>query len=212
MTMPRNKDTHVKKALKKIGRSDPERLKKPIFFILIAFLALSVLVVSLVNQEIAKLDQLAGDLPEADTRLQEKIDAMTEGYPIQKMSGYISRKDEKIAAYLIAIAKKESNWGKRVPILNGKDCYNYWGYRGIRERMGSGGHTCFDSPKDAVDTVSRRLAYFILKKQLESPSDMVVWKCGSNCDSHSSESVRKWISDVSFYYDQLMGEPVSRGY
>lgn len=205
--MPRRKETKTKKALKKIGNSDLERMKKPLAFFLLAFLSLAVLFVAFWNSQIDELGNFSKDLPEENSELKNKINTMTEGYPIQKMSGYIARKNDTLAAYLVAIAKKESDWGKHVPVLNGEDCYNYWGYRGIRDRMGTGGHTCFDSPKDAVDTVSKRLAYLILKRGIESPADMIVWKCGSSCATHSSESVRKWISDVDFYYDKILERP-----
>ncbi|MDH4330604.1 MAG: hypothetical protein OEV93_03575 [Candidatus Moranbacteria bacterium] len=127
---------------------------------------------------------------------------MVEGYPIEKMIPYILEKDRTVAAFLIGIAKKESNWGKRKPVLNGKDCYNYWGYRGIRDKMGSGGHTCFDSPKDAVDTVAKRLSTLV-DEDLDTPSEMIIWKCGSSCKGHSDYSVKKWISDVDMYFKQL---------
>jgi hypothetical protein len=104
----------------------------------------------------------------------------------------------------VAIAKKESNWGKRVPVLNGQDCYNYWGYRGVRDRMGTGGHTCFDSTKDAVDTVAKRIGFLVSNKKLNTPDKMVIWKCGSNCAVTGGQAAaNKWISDVSLYFDKL---------
>jgi hypothetical protein len=134
---------------------------------------------------------------------EEEIRRMVKGYPIEKMLPYIVKKDRTVAAFLIGIAKKESNWGKRVPVLHGKDCYNYWGYRGIREKMGTDGHTCFDSPKDAVDTVASRIERLVKEEKLATPAEMVVWKCGYSCAGHSRESVRKWISDVDMYFQEL---------
>ncbi|MDO8643841.1 MAG: hypothetical protein Q7S00_02595, partial [bacterium] len=75
---------------------------------------------------------------------EDNVRKMVAGHPIEEMLPYIFEKDHLVAAFLIGIAKKESNWGKRVPVLNGQDCFNYWGYRGIRKMMGSGGHTCFN--------------------------------------------------------------------
>jgi uncharacterized linocin/CFP29 family protein len=69
--------------------------------------------------------------------------------------------------------------------------------------MGSGGHTCFDSPRDAVNTVSRRIKSLI-KKGYDTPEKIVVWKCGYSCAGHSSASVNKWIQDVDLYYQQMM--------
>ena len=137
---------------------------------------------------------------------EENIRKMVAGYPIEEMLPYILEKDKITAAFLIGIAKKESNWGKRVPVLDGQDCYNYWGYRGVRRMMGTGGHTCFNSRQDAVDTVAKRLDKLIKSEQLNTPEKLVVWKCGFSCEGHSRESVKKWISDVDMYYSKFMEE------
>ena len=142
----------------------------------------------------------------ADEEYEKNIREMVKGYPIEEMVPYILTKDRLTAAFLIGIAKKESNWGKRVPVLNGQDCYNYWGYRGIRRMMGTGGHTCFNSREDAVDTVAKRLDKLIHSEQLNTPEKLVVWKCGFSCDGHSRESVKKWISDVDMYYSKFLEE------
>lgn len=126
-----------------------------------------------------------------------------EGYPIEKMLPYILKQDPEVAKYLIAIAKQESAWGKRVPVLNGQDCYNYWGYRGIRKLMGTGGHTCFNSRQDAVETVGKRLHDLIYEYDRTTANKLVVWKCGSSCATHSPESVDRWIGVVDTYYDAL---------
>lgn len=137
-----------------------------------------------------------------DPILRGKVEELTQGYPIENMSRYIAQEDEDVAAFLVAIAKKESNWGKRTPKLNGQECYNYWGFRQKRDRMGSGGHTCFDNPKDAVRSVAERIKD-LMNKDVDTPEKMVVWKCGYSCDSHNSQSVQKWISDVKLYYNKL---------
>lgn len=118
------------------------------------------------------------------------------------MSRYLATQDEEVAAFMVAIAKKESNWGKRTPKLDGEECYNYWGFRQKRERMGSGGHTCFDNPKDAVRSVASRVKDLI-EKDIDTPEKMVVWKCGYSCAGHNQQSVQKWINDVTLYYDKL---------
>ena len=134
--------------------------------------------------------------------LAEKIEKLTAGYPIEKMTRYLSYENKEVAAFMVAIAKKESNWGKRTPKYRGKECYNYWGFRAKRAKMGTGGHTCFDSPKDAVRTVSKRIED-LLAKGVNTPQKMVVWKCGYSCGGHNPQSVRKWISDVSYYYNKF---------
>ncbi len=136
--------------------------------------------------------------------LQRELNEMVEGYPIEQMVPYIAEQDEKVAAFLVAIAKKESAWGKRVPVLGGKDCFNYWGYRGGGNRVTRGGYTCFDSPQQAVETVGKRIAYLVQDQGLDTPNKMIVWKCGSTCAGHSSYGVQKWISDVSLYFKKII--------
>lgn len=129
---------------------------------------------------------------------------MVKGYPIEAMVPEIAKKDRIVAAFIIAIAKKESAWGKRVPVRNGQDCYNYWGYRGIREKMGTGGHTCFNDTKDAVDTVAKRIEFLVSNKKLNTPGKMVIWKCGSDCSVTGGQAAaNKWISDVAMYFNKL---------
>lgn len=140
----------------------------------------------------------------ADAEYQESVREMVKGHPIEEMLPYIFEKDRVTAAFLIGIAKKESNWGKRRPVLDGQDCFNYWGYRGQRRLMGSGGHTCFNSRKDAVDTVAKRLETLINSERLNTPAKLIVWKCGMSCEGHGRESVEKWISDVDAYYSEMM--------
>ncbi len=139
----------------------------------------------------------------AEEEYRTKITEMVKGYPIEPMLPYIFEKDRTVAAFLVSIAKKESNWGKRVPVLEGQDCFNYWGYRGVRRLMGTGGHTCFNSRKDAVDTVARRIEKLVYSEQLNTPEKMILWKCGFSCEGHSRESVKKWISDVDMYFSRL---------
>jgi len=134
---------------------------------------------------------------------ENRIREMVKGYPIEDMVPYIVEQDRTVAIYLVAIAKKESGWGVHVPVLEGQDCFNYWGYRGIRVLMGTGGHTCFNSRKDAVETVGKRLYTLIYEKNLSTPEDLIVWKCGSSCAGHDPYSVQKWISDVDLYYEKL---------
>lgn len=153
----------------------------------------------LIERETASISPDIVKISEPDPRLKEDISRLTEGYPIERMAGILARKDRDVAAFMVAIAKKESNWGKRKPVLNGQDCYNYWGYRGKSEKMGSSGHTCFDSPRQAISVVSKRIDELINTYGRDTARKMIVWKCGYSCAGHSDESVRKWISDVDFY-------------
>lgn len=139
--------------------------------------------------------------------LEKQIREMVKGYPIEKMVPYIAKKDRIVAAFIVGIARKESGWGKHVPVLNGQDCYNYWGYRGIRKLMGTGGHTCFNSPEDAVDTVAKRIETLVDEYGKNTPEKMVIWKCGSDCSVTGGQAAaNKWISDVTMYFNKLNTE------
>jgi hypothetical protein len=133
--------------------------------------------------------------------LREKILSMVKGYPIEKMVLFISKQEPKTAAFLVSVAKKESNWGKHSPKKDGRECYNYWGYRGPENPTRSG-YSCFSTPKEAVRIVGNRFSELIAQN-IDEPDEMVVWKCGWNCSSHSPISVAKWIKDVGYYYRKL---------
>lgn len=134
---------------------------------------------------------------------EKRVREMVKGYPIEDMVPYILEQDRTVAIYLIAIAKKESGWGTHVPLLDGQDCFNEWGYRGIRKMMGTGGHTCFNSRKDAVETVAKRLHTLIYENNLDTPEKLIRWKCGSSCAGHDPYGVAKWKSDVDLYVRKL---------
>ena len=175
------------------------------FFITFGLIALvsTVIAVKKVEYDVETLSYFKSMNQEKPSPLEIEIKEMVAGYPIEDMAPYIAKQDKDVAAFLVSIAKKESNWGKRVPVLNGQDCYNYWGYRGKRERMGTGGHTCFDSREDAVNTVAKRLDTLVSEKNLDTPAELIVWKCGNSCAGHSEGSVKKWISDVGFYFQKF---------
>lgn len=140
---------------------------------------------------------------EKKKELEKKIREVVAGHPIENMLPYILEQDYNVAIYMIAIAKQESNWGDRVPVLNGKDCYNYWGYRENRDLMGSAGHTCFNSRKDAVETVGRRLDDLLYKYNRQTANKLIIWKCGYSCVGHNQEGVNNWINTVDKYYKEL---------
>lgn len=146
----------------------------------------------------------------SDTELDATIRELTEGYPIAVMADSIATYDREVAGLIVGIAKKESNWGKRVPVDQaGADCFNYWGYKGAGSRGVEMGHGCFGSPEEAVTAVGDRLKELVALRETSLPADMIIWKCGSSCKGHSDESVRKWISDVALYYNQIVPRPVT---
>lgn len=172
-----------------------------------AFLSLSFVVATLLFGAGTSLANVEIAFPEKSPRqvvFEHKMHKLVTGYPIEAMTPYIDEQDETTAAYLVSIAKKESNWGKRVPRAeDGSDCYNYWGYRGAGSRGIAMGHGCFGSPEEAVGVVGGRLDTLVNEYQFRTPAEMVVWKCGFSCDGHSGQSVKKWITDVGYYYNKM---------
>jgi Tfp pilus assembly protein PilP len=130
-----------------------------------------------------------------------KIKEILAGYPMERMVEAIGKKDKETAAFLVAIAKKESDWGKHAPRKSGRDCYNYWGYKGSYNLVQ--GYSCFDSPEQAVEVVGGRIDS-LTKKGLHTPERMVVWKCGSSCSWDRPEAVASWIGAVRIYWSKLM--------
>lgn len=129
-----------------------------------------------------------------------KLRAMVFGHPIARMVPYILGQDREVATFLVAIAKKESNWGKFAPERDGKTCYNYWGYRGPEDPTDSG-YSCFASPGEAVLVVGARLRE-LLDQGFDTPRELVVWKRGFlNTPLDASEE--KWVSDVAYYAEKL---------
>lgn len=137
-------------------------------------------------------------------KLEKDIRMLVAGHPIEAMAPVIARYDRPIAAFLVGIAKKESNWGKRAPSKNGQDCYNYWGYKGAGARGLALGHGCFASPEEAVAVVGKRIATLVHDYDRTTPKEMIIWKCGRSCAGHGKADVAKWISDVELYYDKVV--------
>lgn len=132
---------------------------------------------------------------------EQKILSLVANYPIEEMLPFLAERQEEVASYLVAIAKKESDWGKHSPKKDGKNCYNYWGYRGTYNQTDSG-YSCFDSAEQAIKSVGDRIEE-LLNKKINTPEKFIVWKCGSTCAGHDPGSVLKWISDVKLYYQKM---------
>jgi len=168
-------------------------------FLSCAFLVSGLLFAS--GREIASTTiDMSGHVDIRQVLFENKVKKMVTGFPIEAMTTVIAEQDKTTAAFLVGIAKKESNWGKRVPRAeDGSDCFNYWGYRGAGSRGIAMGHGCFGSPEEAVGIVGGRLDTFVQEYKFRTPEEMVVWKCGWSCDGHSNQSVKKWIADVGYY-------------
>lgn len=135
-------------------------------------------------------------------REEEKLYGLIGNFPIREMIPFITGYDREVVALVVGIAKKESDWGKHAPSKNGQDCFNYWGYKSSGSRGTAMGYACFGSAEEAIKTVAGRIGHFVDKK-LNTPAKMVVWKCGSSCSWDNPANVRKWIADVSVYYNQI---------
>ncbi len=190
---------------------DLTKVSVPAEFFYGAFLSVTLLLSGLLMGSANKVEVVqmpVATLSPSELRLERDVSKIVEGYPIQEMLPYIVKHDRKTAAFIVGIAKKESNWGKRVPVTeNGEDCYNYWGYRGEGSRGTAMGHGCFGSKKEAVAVISKRIDNLMKEYHRDTAEEMVVWKCGYTCDGHSKESVDSWIDDVSYYADQVQKNP-----
>lgn len=137
--------------------------------------------------------------------LEQEVRMLVSGYPIEVMAPFIAEQDRSVAAFLVGIAKKESDWGRHVPTQNGRECYNYWGYKGAGSLGFGMGYGCFASPEEAIAVVGGRIHTLVIEKKNKTPRDMVIWKCGSrSCTGHAPGSAEKWIQDVNVYYSKLV--------
>ncbi|MFA6285685.1 MAG: hypothetical protein WC643_04135 [Parcubacteria group bacterium] len=201
------KKAKVKRSLKKIKKAFKNIPQKPeeAIFVFLAVLALVFAGMCFdqirFDMNISAVSPVVAVKKTVSPR-ETQIKKMVAYAPIREMAPFIARKDKRVAAYLVAIAKKESNWGVYSPKKDGEECYNYWGYRGP-ENTTESGYSCFDSPAQAVNIVGRRLADLIEKK-IRTPRDMVVWKCGRNRADQRTASAAKWVRDVNLYYKKMM--------
>lgn len=141
---------------------------------------------------------------DGERAFEEELSAVLAGYPMQAMAGMLAQLDRPVAAFLVGIAKKESNWGRRVPTKDGVDCYNYWGFKSSGSRGTAMGHACFGSPEEAVSRVGARIQQLVYESRRDTPGKMVIWKCGSSCAWDRPENVERWIRDVALYYHKVM--------
>jgi hypothetical protein len=132
----------------------------------------------------------------------QALTELVKDHPMVEMVPFISKRDKRVAAFLVGIAKKESNWGLHSPTSGGKDCHNYWGYKGNYNPSPSG-YSCFDSAEQAVSVVGDRIEDLI-NKNIDTPEKMLVWKCGSSCKSHDPAGVKSWVATVRTYWQKMI--------
>lgn len=149
------------------------------------------------------MDSITSLLSEQNSKkdLEREIGEMVKGYPIEEMVPQIAKQDRVVAAFLIGIARQESSWGTHIPTYQGRNCYNYWGWRG-KNAVGTGGHTCFASKEEAVETVAKRIKFLVSNQKLNTPEKMIVWKCG-DCSWDSQKNMQIWINSVGTYFKKL---------
>ena len=138
-----------------------------------------------------------------DDQFAQKLYEIVGDAPIKEMVPFISKRDEKVAAFLVGIAKKESSLGLASPSKDGQTCYNYWGYKGEGQRGTGMGYACFASAQEAVKTVGDRIEELV-DKDRSTPSRMVdTWKCGRSCAG--DPGAPGWVSTVALYFEKIIG-------
>ncbi|TSA46142.1 hypothetical protein D4R51_00615 [bacterium] len=137
----------------------------------------------------------------SDNGLKEDVAAIVKNTPMSAMTEAISQKSRPVAAFIVGIAMKESKFGVYSPKLAGRDCYNYWGFKGGGPTV-AGGYSCFSSPEQAIDAVGGKIEKMIAKG-VRTPAQAISWKCGSSCAGHGAENVQKWISDVAINFNKI---------
>jgi hypothetical protein len=136
-----------------------------------------------------------------ESDLKKDVAKIVKGTPMSAMVNAICEKPKPVAAFIVGIAMKESKFGIYSPKIGGRDCYNYWGFKGGGTTV-SGGYTCFNSPEQAVDAVGKRIEKMVAKG-VKTPAQAISWKCGSSCAGHDPSGVRKWISDVAINFYKI---------
>ena len=202
--MPRKhkKTFSIRKLLDAKGVSEDSILFTVLFLVSMLFALLFSVAGEKASMDMDAIGQSAKPAPK--TKLERVVTDMMKGRPMEKMAPYIARQDPMTAAFIVSIAKQESNWGTHSPKdADGRECYNYWGYRGNTENVTPSGYSCFDSPRQAVAVVGKRLSSLIYEQQLDTPRELLVWKCGSSCASHDQGDVARWQRTVGMYSDAI---------
>jgi hypothetical protein len=141
-------------------------------------------------------------VPQSGDDFERKIRDILGDSPMREMVPFIAKRDERTAAFLVGIAKKESSFGLASPSKEGKDCYNYWGYKGEGGRGVGMGYACFASAEEAIETVGDRISVLIGKNR-STPQRMVdTWKCGVSCAG--DPGAPGWVSTVALYFDKIV--------
>lgn len=149
----------------------------------------------------ASAEKVAGASDEKKEDLKQDVAGIVKNTPMNAMVDAISEKPRPVAAFIVGIAMKESKFGIYSPKKNGRDCYNYWGFKGGGATV-AGGYSCFSSPEQAVEKVGGKIESLV-NRGVRNPAQMISWKCGSSCAGHGAENVRKWIADVGINFYKI---------
>jgi hypothetical protein len=133
--------------------------------------------------------------------LKNDVAGIVKNTPMAAMIDSISDQDRTVAAFIVGIAMKESKFGVYSPKMGGRDCYNYWGFKGGGKTT-AGGYSCFATPEDAVSAVGKKIEKMVAKG-VHTPAQAISWKCGSSCAGHGAANVQKWISDVAINFNKI---------
>lgn len=141
-----------------------------------------------------------------EEHMEKGLYALVGDSPIREMVPFIAKRDNRVAAFLVGIAKKESSFGFASPSKDGKTCYNYWGYKGSAGRGTGMGYACFASAQEAVQVVGDRLGVLVEKKR-DTPERMVdTWKCGISCAG--DPGAPSWVLTVALYFNKIVNQNV----
>jgi hypothetical protein len=136
------------------------------------------------------------------TEMESKLFNIVGDTPLAEMVPFIARRESKVAAFLVGIAKKESSFGLASPSKEGSTCYNYWGYKGTGSRGTSLGYSCFGSAEEAIRIVGDRIEVLVAKER-NTPAKMVdTWKCGRSCAG--DPGAPSWVSTVALYFNRIV--------
>lgn len=139
-------------------------------------------------------------------QFEDKIRALVGDHPIKQMAPYMAKEaDPLVVAFYLGIARQESSWGEHVPVHNGKDCYNYVGFRMKTKTLGSGGHSCFATPEEGYNATVKRIKDLIYNEKMTTAKKMVSpWKCGYRPDLDDKKSVQRWVDSVDSIVKEVL--------
>ena len=90
------------------------------FAFLVVFIFLSLGVAVALSSYGKRVEEEVAEIRWPRSFFELELRTFTVGYPVAKMIPAILSQDRNVAVFLVAIAKKESNWGKAAPMKEGR--------------------------------------------------------------------------------------------